>query len=188
MLKEFDPAIALNEEVLICYFRNGLGPSIWAQSDKWGWDLDTWEQTIAKAINVETKTACQPQSLMKEMNSRCLCGHQPSKTNKPAKEQKNSNSHKSKPQEHKNPAFQHSDSTETSEKAWKEKKKNDQRNRRDCWAKEDFTLVTGVNTENSKGGNPRRRNWHDPAQVTCWNHNQKDNYSSKCLKPPKPKN
>ena len=38
--KEFDPIVALNEETLICYFRNGLRPSIQAQVDNGGQDLN----------------------------------------------------------------------------------------------------------------------------------------------------
>ena len=99
VLKKFDPAPVLNKEVLICYFCNGLRLSIWAQSNKWDWDLDIWKKAIKKDINVEAKVACQPWSLMNEIDRRRCTGHQPSKTNKPAKEQKDSDSHKSKPWE-----------------------------------------------------------------------------------------
>ena len=96
VLKEFDHAVASNEEVLICYFRNSLKPSIWAQSDKQDRDLDTWEEAIKRAIDAKAKASCQPQFLMKEMNSCYPRGHRLFKTDKPAKEQKNSDSHKSK--------------------------------------------------------------------------------------------
>ena len=96
VLKEFDPAAASNGEVLICYFYNSLRSSIWAQFDKQSWNLDTWEQVIKTDIDAEAKTACQPQSLIKEIDSCCLWDHCPSKTDKPIKEQKDSNSYKSK--------------------------------------------------------------------------------------------
>ena len=131
VLKEFDPAAAPNEEVLICYFCNGLRPSIWAQSNKRGWDLDIWEETIKKAIDVEAKRAYQPQFLMKEMVSCCPQYHRFFKTDRSAREQKDSNSHKSKHQKQKAPAHQRSNNAETLEKTQKEKKKNNQRNRRD---------------------------------------------------------
>ena len=54
---------------------------------------------------------------MKEMDSRCPQDHQPSKTSKPTKEQKNSNSHKSKSQKQKIQALWRSNSTESSKKA-----------------------------------------------------------------------
>ena len=72
VLREFDSAAAPNEEVLIRYFCDGLRPSIRTQTDERGRDLDTWEEAIKKAINAEAKAACQPQSLMREMDNQCL--------------------------------------------------------------------------------------------------------------------
>ena len=72
VLKEFNPAATPTEEVLICYFCDSLKPSIRAQINEQGRDLDTWEEAIKKAIDVEAKTACQPQSLMREMDNWCL--------------------------------------------------------------------------------------------------------------------
>ena len=71
VLKEFDPAAAPTKEVLIRYFCDGLRPSIGAQTDERGQDLDTWEKAIKKAIDAEAKAARQPESLMKEMDNCC---------------------------------------------------------------------------------------------------------------------
>ena len=60
VLKEFDLAAAPTEEVLICYFCNGLRLSIRAQTNKQDQDLDTWEEAIKKTINAEVKAAYQP--------------------------------------------------------------------------------------------------------------------------------
>ena len=46
VLREFDSAAAPNKEVLICYFCDGLRPSIQAQTDERGWNLDTWKEAI----------------------------------------------------------------------------------------------------------------------------------------------
>ena len=72
LLREFNSAAAPNEEVLICHFCDGLRPSIQAQTDEQGRDLDTWEEAIKKTIDAEAKAARQLQSLMKEMDNRCL--------------------------------------------------------------------------------------------------------------------
>ena len=61
--------MASNKEVLIYHFRNALKSSIWAQSDKQGWDLDIWEKSIKKTIYIEAKAAHQLQSLIKEIDS-----------------------------------------------------------------------------------------------------------------------
>ena len=60
VLKEFNFAVALNKEVLICHFCNGLKSSIGAKSNKQDQDLDIWEEAIKKAIYTEAKAACQP--------------------------------------------------------------------------------------------------------------------------------
>ena len=90
LLREFDSAAASNKEVLICYFCDSLRPSIRAQTDERGWDLDIWEEVIKKAINAEAKTACQPQSLMREMDNRCCQGHHPVKFDELTKKSKDS--------------------------------------------------------------------------------------------------
>ncbi len=55
VLKKFDPTDAPNEIILIQYFREGLRPSIRAQFDYWGRDLDVWEEVMEKVGNVEAK-------------------------------------------------------------------------------------------------------------------------------------
>ena len=55
MLREFDSAATLNEEVLICYFYDGLKPSIQAEINKRGWDLDTWKEAIKKPLMLRLK-------------------------------------------------------------------------------------------------------------------------------------
>ena len=55
VLQEFDPATTSNKEIMIRYFWEGLRPSIQAQLYARGRDLDTWEETIKKAVNVEVK-------------------------------------------------------------------------------------------------------------------------------------
>ena len=95
---------------------------------------------------------------MKEIDSYYSRGHQPFKTNEPAREQKDYNSHKSKPQKYKALALQRSDSAKISEKAWKKKKKNDQRNKRDCRTQKSFTSDIGINIKTTGNGNFKRRN------------------------------
>ena len=57
MLKQFDPIAAPIEEILICYFCDGLKLSLQAQNKERGQDLDTWEEAIKKAIDAEVKPA-----------------------------------------------------------------------------------------------------------------------------------
>ena len=97
---------------------------------------------------------------------------------------------KSRPQKLKALALQHSDSAETSEKARKEKKKNDCQNKRDYFAREGSILATKVNSTNADN-NKRKKNGSnqcDPSKVVYYNYNKKRNYSNKCPKPLKSKN
>ena len=97
---------------------------------------------------------------------------------------------KSRPQESKALAPQRSDSAETSEKARKEKKKNDCQNKRDGCAQKGYTPATGVNTTNADDNKKKKNvsNRRDPSEVVCYNCNKTGHYSNKCLKPPKSKN
>ena len=136
VLGELDSASAPSEEVLICYYHDSLRSSIQAQTDKQVWDLNSWEEAIKNAIDVESKAARQPQSLMREVDNWCLWGHRLVKFDEPTKESKDFNKDSSRPQKPKAQAPQHSDNAETSEKARKEKK-NNRRHQKDHWASQD---------------------------------------------------
>ncbi len=75
VLKEFDPSGAPNETTLIRYFREGLCPSIRAQLDHRGRDLDGWEEVVEKAGDAETKANLQPPFYVRDIDVRCPKGH-----------------------------------------------------------------------------------------------------------------
>ena len=60
---------------MIRYFREGLRPSIRAQLDARGRELDSWEEAIEKAIDAEAKASLQPPSILREMDQRCPRGN-----------------------------------------------------------------------------------------------------------------
>ncbi len=78
MLKEFDPTGAPNQTTLIRYFQEGLRPSIQAQLDYRGRDLDGWEEVVEKAGDVEAKANLQPPFYVRDIDVRCPKGHRPS--------------------------------------------------------------------------------------------------------------
>ena len=55
VLREFDLATIPNEEIMIRYFWECLKPSVRAQLDTWGRDLDFWEEDVKKTVNAEAK-------------------------------------------------------------------------------------------------------------------------------------
>ena len=81
---------------------------------------------------------------------------------------------KSKPQKSKAPALQRFDNIETSEKAWKEKKKNDWKHwrfRRSSNESPRATAAIGGNTTNNSAEEPRTQK--DVSQIIYYNCNKK---------------
>ena len=77
ILLEFDDEGAPEESDLIRFFREGLKPSIKAQMEQRGRELDSWEELVEKAIDAEAKASLQPQSILREMDQRCPHGNRP---------------------------------------------------------------------------------------------------------------
>ncbi len=77
VLKEFDPTGTPNKTTLIRYFQEGLHPSIWAQLDHRGRDLDGWEEVVEKAGDAEAKTNLQSPFYVRDIDARCPKGHRP---------------------------------------------------------------------------------------------------------------
>ena len=182
VLKEFDPVAAPNEEVLIRYFRDGLRPSIRAQVDEHGRDLDIWEEAIEKAIDAEAKADRQPQCLMRDMDNRCPRGHRPAKTDEPtirASKSKDT-TRDSDSEEEPRPSqsvyqsshfssqlrFSRSEKADTSDKRSRKEKKEQYR-RDQAWSRNSNTPVTNVN---ATGAGKVRKNLD---HITCFNCNEK---------------
>lgn len=72
ILIKFDPTIAPNKDILISYFQKKLRPSIQAQLDNRGQNLDMWDKIVEKAVNKEAKASIQLLSRTKKIDSRCL--------------------------------------------------------------------------------------------------------------------
>ena len=79
VFREFDPATALNKEIMIWCFLKGLRPSIQAQIDVRSQDLSSWEEAIKKAINAEAKAILLSSSTTRDIDSRCHWGNRPAK-------------------------------------------------------------------------------------------------------------
>lgn len=77
ILLEFDADGATTEAVAIRYFREGLKPSIKAQMEQCGRELDSWGDLVEKAIDAEAKASLQPTSFLHEIDQRCFQGRRP---------------------------------------------------------------------------------------------------------------
>ena len=135
ILIEFDPEYAPEEDTMIRYFWKGLCPLVRVKIEQRGQELDSFEELVKKAVDAEAKTALRLRSYTCETNQHCLRGIRPSAAKASTQGQlikdPRVEESKSRPQKLKLPAPQRFDSAETSEKLWKEKKKNDRRNKKD---------------------------------------------------------
>ena len=60
---------------MIQYFREGLRPSVRAQLDARGRDLDSWEEAVKKAVNAEAKALLQSSFSTRDMDSKYSQGN-----------------------------------------------------------------------------------------------------------------
>ena len=68
ILVEFDADGAPEESDLIRFFCEGLKPSIKAQIEQRGRELDSWDELVEKAIDAEAKARLQPASILCEID------------------------------------------------------------------------------------------------------------------------
>ncbi len=176
MLKEFDPTGAPNETTLICYFREGLRPSIRAQLDHQRRDLDGWEEVVEKAGDVEAKANLQPSFYVKDINTKCPKGHRPSakKDKEDTYQEPQNNASKDKDK-----AKSHNSSTSANQPQIQASKK-DKRNRQGGHRGHPANKVNAIEVA-KKDKAPK-----DPSHIKRYTGHQKGHYATKC--PDKPKN
>ena len=64
---------------MIRCFRKDLRPSIQAQLDARGRNLDSWEEAVEKTVNAEAKALLQSPASTRNIDSRCPRGSRPAK-------------------------------------------------------------------------------------------------------------
>ena len=180
VLREFDPAAASNEEIMIRCFLEGLRAFIRAQIDVRGRDLSSWEEAVEKTVNAEAKTMLQSCFITRNMDSRCQQGNRPSKKEKEEKDSGKNKSTKSTPAD--------TSSRKQSSSAWQTpsaKPKNNQDHQQGPRRRggqgqgcNTNSPATGVNIVSTKEG-------RDMSQVECYNCHRKRHYSNKCPRNPK---
>ena len=157
---------------MIRYFREGLRPSIRAQLDARGRELDSWEEAIEKAIDAEAKASLQPPSILREMDQRCPRGNRlayttVAKFQASTRDPRNESSASSAwhPQDE-SPCSSHphslrSESGETSEKGFRKEKKKQRRLDHER-ARKDSTPAAGVYTprQRCQHGSQRSESYH----------------------------
>ena len=153
---------------MIQYFWKDLRPSIRAQLDVRDRDLDSWEEAVKKAVNVEAKALLQSPANTRDMDSRCSQGNNPAK-----KEEKDSGGKNKSTNSVLADIFsgkQSSSTQQTSSAHSKKDHRGDPRRRR---GQSQDSLTMGVNV------NPKKKEV-DLSQVDCFYCRKKGHYTNKC--------
>ena len=118
---------------MIWYFWEGLRPLVRVKIKQYGRELNSFEETVEKAVNVKAKAALRPRSYTRNTDQHYLQGSQllVAKTSTQDQPMKDSRIEEPKPksQEQKASAPQRSNRAETPKQAWKEKKKKEKQER-----------------------------------------------------------
>ena len=88
VLREFDSVAAPNDDSLIQYFKESLRPSIRAQLDARGQELDSWDEVVEKAVDAEAKASLQLYSRTRKIDFKCPRGKRLVKTDNLSKPKK----------------------------------------------------------------------------------------------------
>ena len=78
ILSEFDPIRSPNKLTMICYFREGLKPSIKVEMEQQDQESMDFEEMVQRAVNVEAKVGLRSSTMVRELDARCPRGHRPS--------------------------------------------------------------------------------------------------------------
>ena len=152
---------------MIRCFLEGLKPSVRAQMDTRGRDLNSWEEAVEKAVNAEAKAMLQSSASTRDMDSRC------SKENRPAKKEEKDSGGKNKSTDSAPadiPSGKQTSSTQQASSAYPKKD-----HRRGPWhgrRRGQDSPTTGVNAI------PKKE--EDLSQVKCFHCRKKGHFANRC--------
>ena len=128
---------------MLRYFWKSLKPFILAELEHRDLELESFDQMVKKAVDAEAKSALRPRSSTKEMDQHCPRGNQlANSTKSQGNTMKDPRSEEPKVWGIEAPSGPQR--SESSKKAWKEKKK--EQRQRDQERRKGSTPATGVNT------------------------------------------
>ena len=146
ILSEFDRTP--DELTMICYFREGLKPSIKVEMKQQDRKAIDFEEMVQRAVNVEAKASLRSSAMVRDSDIYCPQGHRPSnstvsKVQTQGTTAKDSHQEEPKVKEVKSTSSRVAETSESLEQAHKEKKKKRHPKRRD---KKEQTSASTANT------------------------------------------
>ena len=182
ILLEFDPIQTPDKLIMICYFWEGLKPSIKVEMEQQDWESMDFEEMVQRAVNAKAKAGLRSSTIVWKSDARCFRGYRLShNTSSKVQTQGSkdfSRSEESKPKNPK-PALSRDNAAEP---AKKEDRKDKKKKLQNCRRERNKQIpATGDNTKVPKKKKKRR----DPSEVTYFHCNKKGYYANNCTKPPK---
>ena len=170
---------------MICYFREGLKPSIKVEMEQQDWKTMDFEEMVQRTINVESKASLRSSAMVRDSDICCLRGHHHSnsialKVQTQETTVKDSHQEKPKVKEVKPPSFRAAEASKSLEQARKEKKMKKHPERRD---KKEQTPASTANATEVQQKKKKKNQDRDVSEVTCYNCNKKGHYANTCTKP-----
>ena len=176
---------------MICYFREGLKPSIKVEMKQQDQEAIDFEEIVQKTVNAEAKAALKSSAIVRDLDIRCPQGHRPSNSTiakvqtqgtsakKPRPEE--SRTKKVKPAKGKAPVPPRTNATESSEQSKKDRKDKKQRFQERRKRSED-TPATGDNAIDVLKKKKKNQD-RDISGVTYYNCNKKGHFANTCTEP-----
>ena len=177
ILLEFDADGVPGKPTIIRYFREDLKLFIRAEMEQRGRELDSFEDTVQKAVDAKAKAALRPRSAARETGQHCPRVTRPANSTVAkslGSPMKDPRIEEPKARTQKATLFPRSKSTGCSEKAQKKKKRKWLKKRKEKKVK-DTTPASGSNATNA--GGKKKKNL---SQIMCYNCNKSGHYASSC--------
>ena len=136
---------------MICYFREGLKPSIKVEMEQQDRESMDFEEMVQRAVNAEAKADLRSSTMVRDLDARCPKGHRPfHNTSSKVKTQGSNDSSRFEEPKPKNPkpAVSRNNAAEPAKKENRKDKKKKLQNRRQEQNKQ--TPTTGDNIEAPK--------------------------------------
>ena len=174
---------------MICYFREGLKPSIKVEIEQQDWEVIDFEEMMQRAVNAEAKAGLRFSAMVRDSDIRCSRGHRPSNNTvskvqtqeTSAKGPEESRTKEAKPAEGKTLAPPRTIAAESLEQDKKDRKDKKRRfwERRE---RSEDTPATGDNAIDASKKKKKNRD-RDTSGVMCYNYNKKGHFANTCTKP-----